>query len=283
MARKIFTGIWLVLCGSLFVLSLIGVVMVWRYKQPLTDASMARLAEVDTELARAQSSLKNAQGELDRALRIVDSAEAALENFSEQTTVAREFLDTVTEVLDETIKPSLATSKEKLAEAQKTMDDLRASIETLNRLPFVNLNVPDDGLLGSFSEIINSLEGEVARVETIADQASTFMSDSSYLMGGDLSETRENIRSMQAVVEEYGGRIKIWRSQLAQLEAEFPGWIQRIAISLTVFLLWFALSQFGLILHGLTVYHGENPLGALRRRKPMPAAPEAGPHTDELE
>jgi hypothetical protein len=178
--------------------------------------------------------------------------------------VAREFLDTVTEVLDETIKPSLTTSRDKIDEAQQTMDDLRASIQALNRIPFVNLTAPDDDLLSSFVEIIDSLEGEVVRVDEIADQASTFMNDTSYLMGGDLSETRENIRDMQAVIGEYEDRIGVWREQVATLQADLPGWINRTAIWLTVYLAWFALSQFGLILHGLAAYRGENPLDVLR-------------------
>ena len=270
MARKIISGIWLVLCGSLFVLSLIGIITVWRYKQPLTDASSARLDELDTELGRAQTALQNAQVELERALRFVDSAEEALENFSEQAAVAREFLDTVTEVLDETIKPSLTTSRDKIDEAQQTMDDLRASIEALNRIPFVNLTVPDDGILNSFVGIIDSLEGEVVRVDEIADQASTFMNDTSYLMGGDLSETRDNIQDMQAVIGDYEVRIGVWREQVATLQADLPGWIHRTAIWLTVFLVWFALSQVGLILHGLEAYRGGNPFEVLRRN-PVPA------------
>ena len=263
MARKILVGIWLVLCGALFVLSLIGVVTVWRYKQPLTEAITARLTEVGDELARAQTALQNAQTELERATRFVDSAEKALQSFSEQTVVAKEFLDTVTGVLDKTIKPSIATSRKKIDEAQKTMDDLRASIEALNRIPFVDIQVPEDGMLDSFTEIIDSLEGEVARVENLADQAGTFLGDSSYLMGGDLSETRNNILELQVVVDEYESKIGAWHEQVVTLKAEFPGWIQRTAIFLTVFLLWFALSQFGLILHGLAVYRGGNPLDVL--------------------
>jgi hypothetical protein len=274
MARKILSGIWLALCGALFVLSLIGIVTVWRYKKPLTDAVAARLDELDTELARAQTALQNAQVELERALRFVDSAEDALESFSEQAAVAREFLDTVTEVMDETIKPSLTTSRNKIDEAQQTMDDLRASIQALNRIPFVNLTVPDDELLSSFVEIIDLLEGEVVRVDEIADQASTFMNDTSYLMGGDLSETRENIQDMQAVIDDYEGRVGIWRGQVASLEGRSPGWIHRTAIWLTVFLAWFALSQFGLILHGLEAYRGENPFRVLRGGSNPASQPE---------
>lgn len=273
MLRKILTGIWLVLCGSLFVLSFIGIGTIWKYKAPLTTAVTARLTEIDAELGMAQTALQNAQGELKRALRFVDTAEETLANFSEQTAVARDFLNTVTEMLDETIKPSLATSKEKIDEAQQTMDDLRASIEALNRIPFVDLAVPDDGILSSFTEIIDSLEGEITRVEQIADQASTFMEDNSSLLGGDLNETRTNIQELQTVVTEYGGRIDTWRGQLARLKTKSPDWIQRTAIALTIFLLWFALSQFGLFLHGLAVWRGEQPLAVLRR-EPSPEVDE---------
>ena len=269
MARKIFSGIWLGLCGALFVLSLIGIVTVWRYKQPLTDASTTRLAEIDRELSQVQTTLQNTQDELERALRFVDSAEEALESFSEQTVYVKDFLDTVTEVLDETVKPSLDTSRDKIDEAQQTMDDLRASVEALNRIPFVNIKVPDDGILNSFVVILDSLEAEITRVDDIAEQASTFLSDSSYLMGGDLSETRDNIQEMQIVIDEYESKVGTWREQIATLKAESPGWIQRTAIWLTVFLAWFSLSQFGLILHGLSVYREENPLGVLRIGSPQ--------------
>jgi hypothetical protein len=91
------------------------------------------------------------------------------------------------------------------------------------------------------------------------------MNDSSYLMGGDLNETRTNIQELQTVVTVYESKIGTWREQLDALKAKSPGWIQRTAIILTVFLLWFALSQFGLILHGLAVRRGENPLAVLER------------------
>jgi len=267
MVRKILGGTLIVLSLSILVLSLIGIGGIWYYKDPLTNGILARLAGVEHELAQAQTALQNAQDELVRALRFVDSAEKALEGFSEQTAVAKEFLDTVTEVLDKTIKPSLAASREKIDEAQKTMDDLNASIQALNRIPFVNIKVPDQGILSSFTEIMDSLQGEIVRVEDIADQASIFLGDTSYLMGGDLQETRDNIQELQIVVDEYEGRIGDWREQLADVVASLPGWIQRTAIILTVFLGWFAFSQFGMAVHGLAIFRGGNPLEILQSKK----------------
>ena len=46
-----------------------------------------------------------------------------------------------------------------------------------------------------------------------------------------------------------------------------PRWINEAAIGLTIFLLWFAVSQFGLLLHGLSMLRGEDPFRVLRRTK----------------
>ena len=264
MARKILGGTLIVLSSVLLVASLVGIGAAWYYNEPLTKETVTRLDNVEHEMALAQTALQDAQAELERALRFVDSAEEALKGFSEQTAVAKGFLDTVTDVLDETIKPGLEKSREQIDLAQKTLDDLRASIEALNRIPFVNLEVPDDGMLDSFVKITDSLESEVARVEGVAGQASTFLNDTSYLMGGDLQETRDNINNLQVVVDEYVDKIGTWRDQIADLKAKLPGWIDRASLILTAFLLWFGFSQFGLLLHGLTMLKGHNPLETLR-------------------
>ena len=267
MARKILGGTLIALSSVLLVASLVGIGAAWYYNEPLTKETVTRLDNVEHEMALAQTALQDAQAELERALRFVDSAEEALKGFSEQTAVAKGFLDTVTDVLDETIKPGLEKSREQIDLAQKTLDDLRASIEALNRIPFVNLEVPDDGMLDSFVKITDSLESEVARVEGVAGQASTFLNDTSYLMGGDLQETRDNINNLQVVVDEYVDKIGTWRDQIADLKAKLPGWIDRASLILTAFLLWFGFSQFGLLLHGLTMLKGHNPLETLRGKE----------------
>ncbi|MBV6393716.1 MAG: hypothetical protein KPEEDBHJ_02959 [Anaerolineales bacterium] len=49
-----------------------------------------------------------------------------------------------------------------------------------------------------------------------------------------------------------------------------PGWIDDASLSLLAFLVWFAFSQLGLILHGLTIWRGGNPLEVLAGKKPPP-------------
>ena len=46
-----------------------------------------------------------------------------------------------------------------------------------------------------------------------------------------------------------------------------PGWIDQASIGLTIFLFWFGLSQFGLLLHGLNLQRGADPLYVLRKKR----------------
>ena len=46
-------------------------------------------------------------------------------------------------------------------------------------------------------------EGSTLLAEEVAKQASTFVSDTSYLLGGDLTETRDSLQTFITAVEEY--------------------------------------------------------------------------------
>jgi hypothetical protein len=113
----------------------------------------------------------------------------------------------------------------------------------------------------------DSLDTEIANVEVVIKQASTFVSDTSYLLGGDLTQTRNSLESFLVAIEEYEQKVISWRKQVTDVIAALPTWIDRASISLTIFLLWFGLSQFGLLLHGLSIRRGHDPLHVLRSPK----------------
>ncbi len=267
MARKVLSGTLIVLSSILLILSLVGIGAAWYYNEPLTTDTTIKLETVDDELEQAQSALQNAQDELMRALRMVETAEASLQSLSEQRLQAKEFLDTVRNLLDETIQPNLDASKEKIDQVQETLDDLNETIENINKIPFVEIAIPDEGFLSFFVESTEALESEVDRVGEMAEQASTFLNDSSYLLGGDLAETKDNIESLMEVVDEYEVKIASWREQVASLIIKLPKWIDHGSVTIAITLLWFGFSQFGLILHGLTSWRKEDALSTDENEK----------------
>jgi hypothetical protein len=259
MVHKILAGILITISSTLLGLSIAGIALVWTYKEPLTQVSIARVRAIDHELAQAQTALQNAELELERTLRTVEAAEKSLVTLKADFTQAKAFFGDVNGSLENQLLPGLKASRENIDQAKSSLQDMRVTLEKINALPFVDLNLPGDELLGDLIASAGSLDAQITQVEGLVKKASTFMEDASYLMEGDFTETKHNLQNFLKVVQAYGQKLTGWRGQLAMLIRFLPGWIQTASIGLTIFLLWFGFSQFSLILNGLSLWHRNDP------------------------
>ena len=266
MIRKILTGVLIGLSSIMLILSVAGVGAAWIYNEPLTLEATTRLQGIDATLAQIQTDLQNAKAEVERALRLIASAEKALASLAEQTTDAKSLLENVNSTLDDQLIPGLKTTRENISQVRGTLDDLRAALEKVNTLLLVNLNIPGDELLAGILSSMDALDSEIANVQDLAQRASTFVSDTSYLLGGDFNETKQYLEELLLVLTDYDSQITDWRVQAGTLIESLPGWIDHASVILTFFLLWFGFSQSGLLLHGLNLWKGGNPLEALGRK-----------------
>jgi len=267
MARKILAWTLIVLSSIFLLLSVVGIGAAWIYNEPLTREAVAQLKNIDNELSQAQTTLQSSQTELERALRIVDATEKVLEKLAEQSTSAENILDGIQGTLDNQLLPELKTTRARINTARTALESLQSVLAGIgNFIPGVDLGAPTK-IVTDLIKSTDSMDAEIARAEDVAKQASTFVSDTSYLLGGDLTETRNSLENFLAAIKGYEQKVKDWRTQVADLIESLPIWIDRASISLTIFLLWFGLSQFGLLLHGLNLRRGQNPLEGLRSQK----------------
>jgi chromosome segregation ATPase len=264
MTRKILAWILIVLSSIFILLSVVGIGIAWVYNEPLTREAVTQLKSIDSQLSQAQTTLQSSQTELERALRIVDASEKVLEKLAQQSTSAKNLFDGIQDTLDGKLLPELKTTRERINAARSALENLQSVLAGIsNFVPGVDLSAPDK-IVADLITSTDSLDTDIANAETVAKQASTFVSDTSYLLGGDLTTTRKSLETFLTAIKEYEQKVTDWRAQVADLIESLPTWIDRTSVSLTVFLLWFGLSQFGLLLHGLNLRRGENPLDVLR-------------------
>lgn len=264
MGRKILAWTLIVLSSIFLLASVVGIGVAWVYNEPLTRDATSRLTEIDGQLAQVQSTLESSRQELERALRIVDATEKALEKLAEQSTSAGNILDGIQGTLDDKLLPELKTTRERINAARTSLESLQSVLDGISKfIPGIDLGAPNK-IVANLIDSAKSIDAEIANAENIANQASTFVGDTSYLLGGDLTQTRESLQNFIATIKDYQGQVKNWRTQVADLIKNVPVWIDRASISITIFLLWFGLSQFGLLLHGLSIRRGEDPLDVLR-------------------
>jgi chromosome segregation ATPase len=266
MARKILAGILIALSAILLVGSLAGIGAIWFYNEKLTREATGRLKEIDIELGQAEARLKSSEQELERALRIVDGAQAALEKLSQKTQGAENLFGEIQSTLDDRLLPELKQTRSRIVSARTALENLQAVLNGIGSLiPGVDLNVPGKVVTDLITSA-RSLDTEIANVESLATQASVFVGDTGYLLGGDLSQTRESLQNFVASIQDYEVKVARWRGQAQDLIDGAPRWIDQASIGLTILLTWFALSQFGLLLHGLNLQRGGDPFLVLRRK-----------------
>jgi chromosome segregation ATPase len=264
MGRKILAWLLIVLSSIFLLASVVGIGAAWGYNEPLTREAVGRLTEIDGQLAQVQATLESSRLELERALRIVDATEQTLEKFAEQSSNAENIMEGIQSTLDDKLLPELKTTRERINSAREALGNLQSVIEGVaSFLPGVDLGAPKK-IVTDLIDSASSIDTEIAHAEDIAKQASTFVGDTSYLLGGDFTQTRESLQNFITSIEDYQMRVGNWRTQVADLLKNAPVWIDRASISITIFLLWFGLSQFGLFLHGRAILLGENPLDLLR-------------------
>lgn len=271
MVRRIFAGILILLSAILLLASLAGIGAIWYYNEPLTSRAKDQLTQIDVELALAQATLQSSEVELRRALRIVDSTEAALEKLTEQSESAESLFDRIQGTLDGRLLPELKTTRARIEEARGTLESLQTVLTGVGSfIPGVDLNIPDQ-MLTDLIDSARSMDAEIANMEVLAAQASTFVADTSYLLGGDLSQTRESLQTFLSAIQDYEKKVAGWREQGTYVLENTPKWIDQASTLLTIFLIWFGLSQFGLLMHGLAIWRGLNPLLMIRQgRHPNP-------------
>src|SRR5688572_22671692 len=177
MARKILINTLIGLSSLFLILSFIGIILAWAYNGPLTRDATAKLEEIDLQLSQIQTDLRGAKDEVARALRIIESAEEALASLTQQSQDASQILENVNQALDEELIPGLETTRAGITEVKTILEDLRVTLEQLNTIPFVNINIPGDELIASIITGVDSLDSEIANIQDLAQQASLFISD----------------------------------------------------------------------------------------------------------
>lgn len=260
MIRKILGGGLILISSILLILSVIGIAAAWIWNEPMTSKSIKQVQGIDSRLVQVQFDIQNAKGEVERALRIVDSAEKAISSLVGQSPGANNLLAQINSMLENKLIPGLQTTQTKIDQIRTTLENLRTSLKQVNSFPLLNLNIPGDELLANLLADVDGLNSEIADVRDLAQRASTFVSDTSYLLGGDFSETKKNLEDLNLVLKDYDDQITGWRNQADRILKSLSRWIDLASLILTFCLLWFGFSQFSLVLHGLRLWKGGNPL-----------------------
>jgi hypothetical protein len=252
-------GAGLVVFSALgLVISMLGLVAVWRFRGPVASSAdqaleitLSALTSTGQNLELASSALGQAQVALGAAQTFVEESDSGLENTSALLgSVSDILLADLPEVIEET-QHSLSAAQEGAAVIEDVLYGLNA-VSGLTGLAYD----PEVSLTESFARINESLDAIPDTLAELDDGLKTSEENLDDLqiavseVTGPLDESAAVLAESQASLEAYSSIVEGLTLDVKNLQETLPSLIRIAIFALCFLLIWLAVSQIGLLWQG---------------------------------
>lgn len=249
------------------VLSLGGIVVVWRQKTPMTQAVLSDLRLAQSVLASTGDALDLADDSLRTAVSSVQQIETTLEVMATSLEDTSPLITSLSSLLRQDIPTTIQATQTSLVAAQASAEIIDEVLTAITSIPFLTITpynppVPLHVALGEVSTSLDELPPSLEDIDaSLADTDKNLTSIQIELrnMVDSTNQIRSSLSDARAVVGDYQRAIQRLSNRVNKLVQHFPAWADRLALGLTVLLGWVALTQVGLLVQGLTMLQNANP------------------------
>jgi len=248
----------LVLSVIFFIISLGGLIGIWVYNQPLTERALSLVETTSQDLEGAAMAIELSRAELISAQAQIDLLQAILETLGLN---AQEDLNRLADIVgkvENTLTPMLDSVAGAISTLRETLLDIRDTIERINELPLVNIQIPGIEGIEQGAESLQNLQDQIEEGGGKIEQLSQTTQDTVDSLTTGFAELESSIGILLETLDEYGQKIESAQEQLSYLDANLANWIDLASGALTVILVWLAISQVGLFILGWSYYKGQN-------------------------
>jgi len=248
----------LVLSVIFFIISLGGLIGIWVYNQPLTERALSLVETTSQDLEGAAMAIELSRAELISAQAQIDLLQAILETLGLN---AQEDLNRLADIVgkvENTLTPMLDSVAGAISTLRETLLDIRDTIERINELPLVNIQIPGIEGIEKGAESLQNLQDQIEEGGGKIEQLSQTTQDTVDSLTTGFAELESSIGILLETLDEYGQKIESAQEQLSFLDANLANWIDLASGALTVILVWLAISQVGLFILGWSYYKGQN-------------------------
>jgi len=252
-------GICLIAFSALgLVISLLGLVLVWRFSGQVTssasaavDVAVVALTSTKQNIDLARDGLEQAQVALGATKSFMESADLGLQNTGEMLgSVSNIMADDLPGVIEDTQR-SLSAAEEGAAVIEEVLQGLNtiAALTGQTYAPEASLT---EGFAG-ISESLDTLPRTLAELDeslSAARENLDGMQTSVAQLPGALAETETVLDDTQTSLESYSSVLEETTQKVSNLQTSLPKWTRAIVIALYILLIWLAISQIGLLWQG---------------------------------
>lgn len=253
-------GILLILAALAgLVISVAGIVGVWRVQQAV-NAGLGRTLDVlETTLDATDDGLEIADQSLDQATASLDSLSGVLQTTGKTVRDSIPLFNTFAHVATEDIPAAIERTQTALDSAQSSARFIDTTLRLVTSIPFLSLErynpeVPLSDALGEASASLDPISTSLSDLqESVATSAENLATVAEQLdaMSASIEDIQTSLAGAKEVTRKYLQVVSTLNRQLGTARENLPVRVNAIAWFLTIALAWLALTQIGLLIQGL--------------------------------
>ncbi len=256
--KRIIALVLVILSVIFFIASLAGIALTWVYSQQFSDSTMNRLDAIETDLRTAQTDLHNAKTELDSAQKQIDSLQTALQTLGVEGSDDIQAIGDLVGKLEDNLVPFISAVAERVESFRQTLASIKETIEKLNQLPLVNIEIPGIEQLEQASASLDNVYNQILEAQGKVSEISQLTQDTVTSLTSGFAGLEQSTQTLSATLGAYDAKFSAYLAEVVYLKANLSRWIDTAAILLTVLLVWLAFSQVALFLLAWSFYRGED-------------------------
>jgi len=244
--------------------SIAGIVLTWTYNQRLTESWMARLDSIETDLRSAQTDLQTAKAELDSVQTQIGALQAALKTLGIDGAASLQAVADLVGRLESTLSPFITQVAERVEGLREAVVKLKDTVEKLNQLPLVDLDIPGTAQLDEAALNLENLQIQIEEGGNRVTEVSQITQDTVDSLTTGFADLEQSARTLSEALAGYDVKISAYLVEIDALQQNLPRWLDTAAILLTVIFVWLGFSQAALFVLAWSFYSGQDLLAAWR-------------------
>jgi len=265
-----FVGLLLIIAaigGMAF--SVLGLIGVWQYQSAAIEAMNDTIELVSDTLTNTADGLVITQEALLGAVSSINALEDTLATTAKTIQSTEPAVESIVTLLEEDLPETIEATSRSLATAQESAKVIDNVLDTLNRIPLININYnPETPLhiaLGQVAQSVddmpNTLTGMADSLKDTQRNLEVIQVDLAY-MKESISQIETSLEQSEKVIAAFQQSVDTLQIRLAKFKAKLPKIVELTAWGLYFFLIWMGIAQLGLFIQGRELFlRREDPAG----------------------
>jgi len=235
-------------------------IIVFQSKNMLLNRSISSLDLLLKTIQTTSEGLDLASQALDNAIESVDNLDSSLQTVGATIDNSTHFMDTAATLSGKTLPETIDTTRKAIDSASQSAKLIDDTLSIIAAIPFVggqyNPETPMSKALSEVSISLSDLPGTFIGIEDDFVEIKKDMLDLETKLTEahtQLEKIHTSLLTAKEVVKKYKDMLTELQPRFTEMKAGLPGWLNMAVYGILIFICWFALSQLGLIVQGVTL------------------------------